>query len=262
MNEHDAVSLFLPKSDYKITKQVQQHWDSERFSYADRPRPDHGLLMLLEGNILFLTSEGRLLAEPGDVIYLPENSRYEACIFPQYGKTEDILINFKMDPPPRTLRAPVRLLNTQSESLTEEFRQAVKHRPEEESEEFRRKGQFYLLLGRLVAQIKGSRGQNTVKQAERLLTEREEMSVGEIAKACGLSESGLRHAFFKAYGLSPQKYRIRARIEKAKFLLESTSLSVYEIAEKLNFYDEAYFCKTFRKYVGLSPRAYGANKSI
>ena len=76
------------------------------------------------------------------------------------------------------------------------------------------------------------------------------------------TEIGLRSAFTTAYGCSPLQYRMQSKISRAKYLLESTDLSVYDIAEQLRFYDEAYFCKMFRKYTGCSPKKYLQNKSI
>lgn len=266
MEGFDYASVFLPHCGYRITKQIRQHWRAERFSYTEQPRPDHGFLLLRKGNILFAFRTGQLLAEPGDILFLPKGSCYEACIPSQYGATEDYLINFDADLalPPEHPLTPVKLLHTQSEALIDRFRQMIRWSLQSERSELCRQGQFYLLLDDLLSHIKCSTGEKPgiLEQAQKLLLEREELSVRQIAALCGISESGLRNSFKKAYGESPQQYRISARISKAKFLLESTDLSVYDIAEQLKFYDEAYFCKQFRKYVGCSPRKYIAGKTI
>lgn len=60
--------------------------------------------------------------------------------------------------------------------------------------------------------------------------------------------------FFRDHlGCSPIKYINRARVEKAKYLLKNTSLTVKEIAGKIGFNDSSYFSKTFKKYTDLSP---------
>ena len=38
--------------------------------------------------------------------------------------------------------------------------------------------------------------------------------------------------------------------------------SVEEIADKLNFYDTAYFCKVFKKNTGCSPKGYVKGKTL
>ena len=47
-----------------------------------------------------------------------------------------------------------------------------------------------------------------------------------------------------------------AKIERAKYLLISTSLKNYEIAETLGYKDHEYFSKVFKKSTGLSPTVY------
>lgn len=266
METLDYSLIFLPHRNYRITKQIRQHWRAQRFSYATRPRPDYGFLMLLKGNILFTTETGQLLAQPGDILFLPKGSYYEACILPEYGTTEDYLINFEAELPlPKTHpMAPVKLLHTQNSSLFDHFRQIIQWSLQGEVNELRRQGQFCFLLDSLLSAIKcrSTDKPHFLEQAQKLLTEREELSVRQIAALCGISESGLRSHFVKAYGVPPQQYRIQRKIMKAKFLLEATDLSVYAIAEQLHFYDEAYFCKMFRKYVGCSPRKYIASKVI
>ncbi len=60
--------------------------------------------------------------------------------------------------------------------------------------------------------------------------------------------------FFRDHlGCSPIKYINRTRVEKAKYLLKNTSLTIKEIADKIGFNDSSYFSKTFKKYTDLSP---------
>ena len=44
--------------------------------------------------------------------------------------------------------------------------------------------------------------------------------------------------------------------EKAKELLENTTMKNYEIAEKVGFSDESYFSKVFKKMTGMTPMNY------
>ncbi|WP_069998340.1 response regulator transcription factor [Cellulosilyticum sp. I15G10I2] len=48
----------------------------------------------------------------------------------------------------------------------------------------------------------------------------------------------------------------RVRIEKAKTLLLQSTLRVYEIAEEVGYVDAAYFSKTFKKFVRVTPNEY------
>ena len=46
------------------------------------------------------------------------------------------------------------------------------------------------------------------------------------------------------------------KIEKAKVLLSSTHIPIYEISEKLSFGTRNYFSEIFRKTTGLTPLEY------
>ena len=87
-----------------------------------------------------------------------------------------------------------------------------------------------------------------------LLEGNSDLSLSEIAKKCELSECYFRRLFLEYSGESPQSFRQRYRIEKAKqLLLSDEQLSIGEIAEILHFSDIYHFSKTFKKLCGISP---------
>ena len=262
MPEFNFPAVITASRRYRITKRICQHWNNVKFSYTSNSRPDHGFLLPLTGRIRFEFSDTQITAYPGDLIFLPKDIRYEACIPPEFGKTEDYLINFDTDTPlPDLPDRPVKLFHAESHELMTLFDRIIQPR---QPTEFYTAGLFFLLLDRIIteyaAQAKNSKA--FLHQAEELITGRDDLSIREIAGLCGVSESGLRSHFQKVYGTSPQQYRMNTRIDRAKYLLETTNLSVCEIADRLRFYDEAYFCKMFRTAVGCSPKKYAANKTI
>ena len=84
----------------------------------------------------------------------------------------------------------------------------------------------------------------------------EKLSIKEIASSANISRSEADRCFQKYYQLSPMRYIIRRRIEYAKLLLRSTSLSVKEIGFQCGFQDTSYFVKTFRKHMLITPSEY------
>ena len=70
------------------------------------------------------------------------------------------------------------------------------------------------------------------------------------------SESNLRVKFKDYMGISPNEYRTKSRIEKAKNLLATSQMSVKEITYLLGFYDESYFYKVFKTETGITPKEY------
>ena len=70
---------------------------------------------------------------------------------------------------------------------------------------------------------------------------------------CGLSSRRFGDVFKGIFGTTPNKYLIWRRIESAKSLLETQSLTVSEVAELCGFSDVYYFSKVFKQICGVSP---------
>lgn len=71
-----------------------------------------------------------------------------------------------------------------------------------------------------------------------------------------LSYKHMAAVFKKEQGITMQAYHNMLRMEQACRLLQTTLLSIGEIAEKLGFSDLLYFSRCFHKYSGMSPSAY------
>ena len=71
-----------------------------------------------------------------------------------------------------------------------------------------------------------------------------------------LSNEYLREVFKKEYGITPVRYIIQKRIEKAKILLSEKKLTVKEAAAVCGFEDEYYFSRLFKKVTSVSPAIY------
>lgn len=63
----------------------------------------------------------------------------------------------------------------------------------------------------------------------------------------------------KVSGLTVSDWVIKFVINDAKYLLSYTQLSVKEISYKLNFPNQSFFCKYFKKHTGSSPLEYRSN---
>jgi two-component system response regulator YesN len=81
-------------------------------------------------------------------------------------------------------------------------------------------------------------------------------SLVELAHAINLTPAYVSSLFRQLYGIPFQDWVIQARIDRAKILLLSTSLKIYEVAEKTGFEDPNYFSTAFKKQVGLTPNQY------
>ncbi|MEX0289075.1 MAG: GlxA family transcriptional regulator [Flavobacteriaceae bacterium] len=84
----------------------------------------------------------------------------------------------------------------------------------------------------------------------------DKLSVDKIAKRIHLNGRSFLRRFKKATDNTPLEYIQRVRVEAAKKKLESTTKTILEVMYGIGYNDEKAFRKTFRKYSGLSPKAY------
>jgi AraC-like DNA-binding protein len=87
---------------------------------------------------------------------------------------------------------------------------------------------------------------------------RGEVCLAEFAQSVNLSVWRLCHIFKSDVGMPPIKYLRLLRMERAKGLLESSFLSVKEIAFQVGLSDESHFVRDFKSTYGSSPAIYRA----
>ena len=75
----------------------------------------------------------------------------------------------------------------------------------------------------------------------------------QIGGVAGLGPDRLGEVFRAALGVSPYRYVLQRRVERAKTLLGGRSSSITEIAVSLGFADHAHFSATFRRVTGVTP---------
>lgn len=85
---------------------------------------------------------------------------------------------------------------------------------------------------------------------------RGELSLAEFAQSVNLSVWRLCHIFKSDVGMPPIRYLRQLRMERAKQLLESSFLSVKEIAFQVGLNDESHFVRDFKSTYGYSPALY------
>lgn len=84
----------------------------------------------------------------------------------------------------------------------------------------------------------------------------ESLDIGAVAQASCLSEYHFFRLFKAVHGLSPYRYVLRKRLEKAVSRIQEGRLSIAEVAEETGFSDIHAFSKAFKNGFGLSPKAY------
>lgn len=248
--------IFDSSSEYRLHSAKKFVWDNTSVDHRDPPRKKHGIVLVNGGSFTFNLGDSSLTAQAGDMLYLPQNS----CYTDEIENGDAYLINFENDR--LSFDRPVRLISECKNKYQSLFDRIIDLRIRGESE-FLVKSQFYLLLDNITKDMYSAENENPfLKNVKTLLESDENYSVKEIAKRCAISESGLRKLFKSTYGISPIEYKQKIKINKAKFLLEGSTLSIAEISEQLGFYDAAYFTKAFKHHAGCTPTEYIKQKAL
>lgn len=82
------------------------------------------------------------------------------------------------------------------------------------------------------------------------------ITMPELASAVDLNYNTFRAIFSAQTGMSPQAWRMRLRLDKAKELLSESHLAIAEVARTLGWNDPLDFSACFRRHTGRSPRAF------
>ena len=83
-----------------------------------------------------------------------------------------------------------------------------------------------------------------------------DISVDEIANACGLNRSYFGRLFKETMGQTPQQFLIQYRMIKAEVLLKSSRISIGEVGRSVGYENQLHFSRAFKNVFGVSPRQY------
>jgi AraC-like DNA-binding protein len=80
-------------------------------------------------------------------------------------------------------------------------------------------------------------------------------TIEEIAQKMGFSRRTMERRFREIMNESPNQFRVRCRLAKAKQLLARGD-KVIDVSEACGFNDQSHFSRVFRKHTGTSPKKY------
>jgi len=81
-------------------------------------------------------------------------------------------------------------------------------------------------------------------------------SVEQVASILFISCGYAKNMFKKHTGQTIYDYLVETRIARAKKLLSSTSIKVYEVSELVGYMSKAHFTEVFKKKTGMTPKEY------
>jgi AraC-like DNA-binding protein len=83
-----------------------------------------------------------------------------------------------------------------------------------------------------------------------------DISLGMVARECGLSPDYFSRAFRGTTGVTPHVWLQMRRVSEAKVLLGTSALSLADIALACGFADQSHFSRVFSRHTGESPGAW------
>jgi AraC-like DNA-binding protein len=75
----------------------------------------------------------------------------------------------------------------------------------------------------------------------------------QVARELGCDYERFRKLFQRDTGLSPIRWHMRRRMDRACELLLNRKLTIAHVAEAVGFSDQALFATRFRRHCGMSP---------
>lgn len=84
----------------------------------------------------------------------------------------------------------------------------------------------------------------------------------DIAGSARMSVFHFSRTFRKSTGTGPHRYLVQARVERVRTLLASSDRSLAAIADETGFSDQSHMSKVFRKFTGMSPKAFRSHRAV
>ncbi|MBE6619003.1 MAG: helix-turn-helix transcriptional regulator [Ruminococcaceae bacterium] len=212
---------------------------------------------IVSGKVEYIFDSYSFIATPDKFFYLAKDSKYAIRI---HESSRYICIDFDFEESKRSRKS--RLFNTQSANMKNKFERIFHIWAE--------KNPWYIAdtmsaLYSLYAQAIQSLNRYYVKINPKfsdiisfILQNYSDplFSVSNIANFADVSEVYLRRMFRSALNISPMRYVIFLRLEKAKNMLVTSNYTIEEISLASGFSDPYYFSRLFKKEFGIPPSKY------
>lgn len=249
------------------------------YSWGPKQRPQYHMHFILNGSGYFEIDHTIHHLKRGQIFLIPPNtvSRYYvsdqdpwtyAFISFQGNKASQYVSQAGLGKSPYVLTC-----DTDLEEYAAIIREMLKTHQLTITNELRRISLLFLLFSMLTASSHGSA--NNTQTSHDYLPETyfehalqyihfnygQAIHIQDIADYIGITRSYLFYIFNKKLNLSPQRYLLNYRIDKAKQLLSSTEFFIKDVAQSVGYEDSLAFSKMFRNATGYSPSAYRKHKT-
>jgi AraC-like DNA-binding protein len=247
-----------------ITRSGCARWVGER-SYSRANSETTVLELVLGGNAIYVEDHQKHVVKPGEVVILRTKSQHSYTTGPA-GFVHKRYINID-GPALDTIFRATGLANQNVVSVAdvrglEHLFRAAGRLLKESGDNFR------VEVACLAFRILVTLGQCVVVKRPYAVTqalafiqahESEHISLSQLTKVAGMSETHFCHIFKQHTGMAPLQYFLRIKLTQAKRMLAETDATITQIAKATGADDAMYFSRQFKKHTGSSPTIWRAN---
>ena len=216
------------------------------------------------GVVRLQSAEKELLLPPETFFWLQPGVSHKYVLADATQPAEVVFLRFFLGCRQRPLRLQVPWVQ---QALVPELGRRLEellpeHLPAGEWRLFVLRCQLGALMGRVLAQpAAGGTGGFSCQQKEAVLAFLRanlgrHFSLAEAARAVGLNPDYFSRQFRKSFGVPPQTWVTRARIQRAAAQLLETDMRIKQVAAELGYDDLYFFSRQFKAVMGKSPRKY------
>ena len=231
----------------KYLKINKYEYNAEHERTIDLPRPFDIITEITSGEVVFVDSDQNVIrARTGDVVFIPMGTAYTMTWHGDHPSNIAVHYQFQNE----HTKYPLQIINGVSFPFSDI--------PESELLQM---SLFYRLFYLCEPHIKKTRiaiGDNRINTAVEYIRANytAEFTIDELAAMCHLSPSRFHYLFKKTVGYTAIDYKNKVKTDIAMQLLVSTTMSVEQISDKLNFNSSIYFRRVFKKFAGMSASQY------
>lgn len=113
------------------------------------------------------------------------------------------------------------------------------------------------LIGELICSMK-NKDDYVIQKAKEYIHKNytDDLTLNDVAAHVFLNGNYFSTLFKQKTGIAFRNYLRNLRIEKAKELLTTTNLRIYEVALKVGYNEHSHFVRAFKSVTGISPGQY------
>lgn len=213
----------------------------------DIPRPFDTITQIRSGCVTFSDTKGNVVcASEGEVVYVPMGTVYTMSWQGEF--PSNIAVHYQLAT--ERVNASLQKIDGVSYPLSDIA-----------DSELMQMAEFYHLYALCEPHIKAS---GSVPIDSRIECAVEyirtnyniDFTINQLSDMCHLSPSRFHYLFKRSIGYTAIDYKNKIKTDIAMQLLITTSMSIEEISDKLNFNSAIYFRRVFKKFTGMSATQY------